>query len=184
MANPDLANYRTRNGQTAFHITNCWSAADNPTVKAPSMRLFYFFKNKSTDLSSLNAYGKSVLHYIPFYAEKKIRAMMKAGVRLRPDAEGQTELHLTMRRLDWELSGYQVLVADNKGRTPLYFYLKWHHYNPGKKHATQQIRSVVLDFLMEAGADADISAVSGKTAREIAEAKEFPYDFDKWKVKV
>ncbi|RAH86004.1 hypothetical protein BO86DRAFT_375560 [Aspergillus japonicus CBS 114.51] len=134
MANPDLANYRTRNGHTAFHIANCWSAADDPAVEALSMHLFYFFKDKGADLSSLNAYRKSVLHYVPIHTEKKIRAIIEAGVRLRPDAEGQTELHLTIRRLDWKLSDIKCLLRygafkninaqNNKGRTPLDFYLK------------------------------------------------------------
>ncbi|RAH42217.1 ankyrin repeat domain-containing protein [Aspergillus brunneoviolaceus CBS 621.78] len=191
---PDLANYRTQDGNTAFHLAHCWGTADDPEVEALSMRLFYFFKDKGADLSSLDSHGKSILHYVPFFNGKRFCAMMEAGVRLRPDSQGQTELHLTMRRPDWELRDVRFLLTqgatkdinaqDNKGRTPLYFYLECHRYNPDQKHADRQIRSVVLDFLIEAGADADIPAASGKTAREVAEAKGFPYDFDKWKATV
>ncbi|PYI14649.1 ankyrin [Aspergillus violaceofuscus CBS 115571] len=185
---PDLANYRTRDGHTAFHLAKCWSAADDPAVEALSMRLFYFFKDKGADLSSQNSHGKSILHYIPFHDEERFCAIMEAGARLRPDAEGQTELHHSMREPDWELLDVKFLLRqgaskdinaqDNKGRTPLYFYLEWNFYVPGDE---QQMRAEVVDLLMEAGADADIPAASGKTARDVAKAKKFPYDFDKWK---
>ncbi|OJJ65907.1 hypothetical protein ASPBRDRAFT_49366 [Aspergillus brasiliensis CBS 101740] len=193
---PDLANYRTNDGETAFHLANCWSTynPEDPEVEAHSMRLLNFFKEKGADLNSLDKTGKTILHRTLPHHESMIplfRTLMEAGAQFRPNSEGQTELHLTFSDPDWHLIGPKFLLAqgahkdinaqDNKGRTPLYFYLERHHYQPHLRLRTMQIRDVVLDLLMETGADPDIRAASGKSARDLLVEKGFPYDLDKYK---
>ncbi|KAL3255786.1 hypothetical protein ABHI18_008043 [Aspergillus niger] len=190
---PDLANYRTKDGQTAFHLANCWSSysPEDPEVEAHSMRLFHFFKEQGADLSSLDDRGRSILHYtLPHYEGMIPRfcTFMEAGAQLRADAQGQTELHLTLHNPDWELVGLRFLLAhgadkdinaqDNKGRTPLYYYLETHYYEPENNQSARHIRAVVLDVLMKAGADPDIRSVSGKSARDLVVEKGVPYNLD------
>ncbi|PYH67424.1 ankyrin repeat domain-containing protein [Aspergillus vadensis CBS 113365] len=189
---PDLANYRTKDGQTAFHLTNCWSSSHyDPEVEKLSMRLLYFFKEQGADLSSLDGQGKSFLHHILPHHEDMIplfRTLMEMGAQLRADAQGQTELHLTLHNPDWKLVGLRFLLAqgadkdinaqDNKGRTPLYYYLETHYYEPETNQSARHIREVVLDVLMKAGADPDIRSVSGKSARDLVIEKGVPYNLD------
>ncbi|GCB26004.1 ankyrin-1 [Aspergillus awamori] len=193
---PDLANYRTKDGHTAFHLARCWTSynPENPEVEVHSMRLFRFFKEKGADLNSLDNRGQSILHAsLPRHESDvpRFRTLMEAGAQLRPDAQGQTELHLTLRNPDWELVGLRFLLAqggdkdinvqDDKGRTPLYFYLERHRYQPHLRLRTMQIRDIVLDLLMETGADPDIRAASGKSARDLLVEKGFPYDLNKYR---
>ncbi|GFN18216.1 hypothetical protein AtubIFM55763_004619 [Aspergillus tubingensis] len=189
----DLANYRTKDGHIAFHLANCWLIDDeDQEVKAHSTRLLHFFVEKGTDLSSLDRYGKNMLHYTLPQNENMFpwfRTLMQAGAQLRPNAEGQTELHLILDNPDRNLVGPRFLLAqgadkdinaqDNKGRTPLYYYIQTHYYKPGNQPATFQIRAVVLDLLMETGADPDIRADSGKSSRDLLIDKGFPYDLNK-----
>ncbi|KAI3008957.1 hypothetical protein CBS147346_2392 [Aspergillus niger] len=192
---PDLANYRTKDGQIAFHLANCWSSYDpeDPEVGAHSMRLFNFFAEQGADLSSLDDKGRSILHHTLPPNEGMIPrfcTLMEAGAQLRADAQGQTKLHLFLRNTNCELVGLRFLLAhgadkdinaqDNEGRTPLYFHLEGHRYQPNNQIATMQIRDDVLDLLMETGADPDIRAVSGKSARDLLIEKGFPYDLDKY----
>ena len=61
---PDLANYRTKDGHIAFHLAMCWRVDDeDPEVEAHSTQLLHFFEEKGADLTSLDCYGKNILHY-------------------------------------------------------------------------------------------------------------------------
>ncbi|PYH30916.1 ankyrin repeat domain-containing protein [Aspergillus neoniger CBS 115656] len=169
----DLTNYRTKDGHIAFHLTNCWLIDDeDQEVKAHSTRLLHFFVEKGTDLSSLDRYGKNMLHYTLPQNENMFpwfRTLMQAGAQ---DLVGPR--FLLAQGADKDINS-----QDNKGRTPLYYYIQTHYYQPGNQPATFQIRAVVLDLLMEAGADPDIRADSGKSSRDLLIEKGFPYDFDK-----
>ncbi|GLA02053.1 hypothetical protein AnigIFM60653_001347 [Aspergillus niger] len=192
---PDLANYRTKDGHIAFHLAMCWRVDDeDPEVEALSTQLLHFFEEKGADLTSLDRYGKNILHYALPQNENMFpwfRTLIEAGAQLRPNAQGQTELHLILDEPDRNLAGPRFLLAqgankdintqDNKGRTPLYHYIQTHYYEPGNGQGTFQIRADVLDLLMETGADPDIRDASGKSARDLLVEKGFPYDFDKYK---
>ncbi|GKZ21747.1 hypothetical protein AbraIFM66951_008790 [Aspergillus brasiliensis] len=190
---PDLANYRTMDGHTAFHLADCWRVDDeDPEVATHSTSLLHFFKENGADLSSLDRYGKSILHTTLPHHESMFPwflTLMEAGAQLRPNAQGQTELHLILDEPDWNLVGPRFLLAqgagkdinaqDNKGHTPLYSYLETRFYEPGDDQGTFQIQAAVLDLLMATGADPDIRAASGKSARDLVIEKGFPYNFDK-----
>ncbi|OOF90312.1 hypothetical protein ASPCADRAFT_135268 [Aspergillus carbonarius ITEM 5010] len=174
-----------------FHLASCWRFYEhNPSYEARSIRLLHFFKEKGADLSSLDTLGKSVLHHriLTRWVEiSHLRVLIEAGVQLRPNAQGQTELHLTLERQGSDLAILDFILAqgadndintqDNKGRTPLYFYIETHHYN-SRSMSPMSIRDDVLDRLINLGADVDIPAASGKTARDLALEKGYSYCFN------